>query len=650
MAPGAHAPIPAPFLPESVLLDLLAVSLTGVNVLRPVYNPAGEIEDFAIEYLNPTGQRMTGLAERPGGTLLTRFPHAIVAGILGYYRRVYQGRATGHHEVNYQADGLDNYFRLAARRSGDLLVVSFTDTGDQDRSAVEAALRQSQARVQAAHAAAEHQRNELLALVAQAPVAVAVYRGPQHRVSVANAATLAIWDRAWADVRDRPVFEALPEAANPAVVAFFDQVFTTGTPYHAHELPTTIVRRGQPETVYWNVVMQPDRQPDGRIRGIVWVGTDVSEQVRARQQVEQREASFRTMADAAPAMLWVTDPDGQCTYLNAQWYRFTGQTEAEALGLGWTDAVHPEDAATAGRLFLDANARRVPFDCRYRLRRRDGVYRWATDTGWPRFTDAGEYAGIVGTVIDIHEQHLAEEELQATNAHLTRTNVDLDNFIYTASHDLRVPIVNIEGLLLALGRELPPAGRVGSVPTLLQFMQDSVNRFKRTIEQLTDVSKLQQEYDQPTTQVRVAAVVEEVRLDLLPLIEHAQARLDVDVPADAHVPFSEKNLRSVVYNLLSNALKYRHPDRAPRVQLTYQRQDQRHVLRVQDNGLGFDVATAEAKLFGLFQRLHAHVEGTGIGLYMVKKMVENSGGRIEVASQVGEGTTFTVSIPVTPAS
>ena len=539
MAPGTPDSLPtARFLPEGLLLDLLGVSLTGVNVLHPVYGPTGEIEDFAIDYLNPAGQRMSGLAERPGGTLLTCFPHATVAGILGYYRRVYLVGTTTVYEVNYQADGLDNYFRLAARRSGDFLVVSFTDTSDQDRSTVEQALRQSQARVQAARAAAEHQRNELRDLVAQAPVAVAVYRGPRHRVAVANAATLTIWDRAWTDVRDRPVFEVLPEAADPALVAAFDQVFTTGIPYHAHEMATTITRRGQPETVYWNFVFQPDRQSDGRIRGIMSVGTDVSEQVRARHLVEES-----------------------------------------------------------------------------------------------------------------HRQEQAlNRELTVANGGLTRTNVDLDNFIYTASHDLIVPIANIEGLLHALARELPPAVLVGDVAEMLHLMERATERFQRTIEQLTDVSRLQQAHAYTDTQAPLAAVVEEVRLDLLPLVQQTQAQLTVDVPANTSLPLSEKNLRSVVYNLLSNALKYRHPDRAPAVRLTYFRQDQHHVLRVQDNRLGFDVAEVKGKLFGMFQRLHTHVEGSGIGLYMVKKIVENSGGRIDVQSQPGEGTTFTVYFPVHPTS
>lgn len=124
-------------LPVSLLPDLLAISLTGVNLLRPCYDAAGVLTDFAIEYLNPAAQRMASLGERPGGTLRSRFPSTVTNGILAYYQRVYEAGETGPYETNYQGDGLDNYFRVAARRSGEWLVVSFTDTADQDRSPVE---------------------------------------------------------------------------------------------------------------------------------------------------------------------------------------------------------------------------------------------------------------------------------------------------------------------------------------------------------------------------------------------------------------------------------------------------------------------------------------------------------------------------------
>ncbi|TGE13952.1 PAS domain-containing protein [Hymenobacter elongatus] len=118
------------------------------------------------------------------------------------------------------------------------------------------------------------------------------------------------------------------------------------------------------------------------------------------------------MTDSVPAMIWVTDPAGFCTYLNQQWYDYTGQTEAEAMGMGWVDRVHPDDAEAAKAAFLDSTARQAPFHCLYRVRRADGHYRWAIDTGMPRFSASGEFEGLVGTVIDVHEQKLAEQALQ----------------------------------------------------------------------------------------------------------------------------------------------------------------------------------------------------------------------------------------------
>ena len=170
-------------------------------------------------------------------------------------------------------------------------------------------------------------------------------------------------------------------------------------------------------------------------------------------------------------------------------------------------------------------------------------------------------------------------------------------------------------------------------------------RFTHTIHHLTDLSRLQKESDTPPHAVPLAPVIDGVRLDLAPLLAQTGGRFDVDVRAVPTVLFSEKNLRSVVFNLLSNALKYRHPDRPPLVRVRARRDGAWAVLEVQDNGLGFDIGREE-QLFAMFQRLHTHVEGSGVGLYMVKRLVENAGGRISVESQIGTGTTFTVHLPL----
>jgi signal transduction histidine kinase len=288
----------------------------------------------------------------------------------------------------------------------------------------------------------------------------------------------------------------------------------------------------------------------------------------------------------------------------------------------------------------------------YRLRRRDGRYRWAIDAGQPRFSASGKYEGIVGTVIDIHERQLAEQGLQrltrqlsAANQRLTRTNTDLDNFIYTASHDLKAPITNIEGLLDALQFQLPAqVQQTYEVVPLLAMMHDSIIRFQRTLDYLSDVTKLQLEYDQLPTTVPLAPLVEDVCLDLQPFIQQMQAQVEVDLTACSSIAFSPKNLRSVVYNLLSNALKYRHPDRTPLVRIRCRQEPEYTVLLVEDNGLGLE-ADQQAKLFTMFRRFHNHVEGSGLGLYMVKRSVENAGGRVEVQSELHIGSTFSVFFP-----
>jgi PAS domain S-box-containing protein len=131
------------------------------------------------------------------------------------------------------------------------------------------------------------------------------------------------------------------------------------------------------------------------------------------ESLRESEARFRTMADDAPVMVWVTEPDGRCSYLSRSWYAFTDQTPGAGLDFGWMDALHPDDRRLAREVFTDANARRESFRLEYRLRHHDGSYRWAIDSAVPRFSPNGQFLGYIGSIVDITEHRRAQELIGA---------------------------------------------------------------------------------------------------------------------------------------------------------------------------------------------------------------------------------------------
>lgn len=242
------------------------------------------------------------------------------------------------------------------------------------------------------------------------------------------------------------------------------------------------------------------------------------------------------------------------------------------------------------------------------------------------------------------ELYKKNSELEHKNQELSKVNIDLDNFIYTASHDLKAPIANIEGLLTALFEDV----KDNTMDEIKRMVLLSIEKFKNTVHDLTEISKVQKESSEDVGAVYFEGLLQEVKEDIHASIEEADAEIIIDFKV-VSIHFSKKNLRSILYNLLSNAVKYCSPDRRPKVVISTHKKGDYVVLTVSDNGLGFN-PHYQNKIFGMFKRLHQHVEGSGIGLYIVKRIVENSGGKIEVQSEVDEGTSFDVYFKTTKVS
>jgi signal transduction histidine kinase len=238
-------------------------------------------------------------------------------------------------------------------------------------------------------------------------------------------------------------------------------------------------------------------------------------------------------------------------------------------------------------------------------------------------------------------------ELQTANQQLARTNADLDNFVYAASHDLRQPVNNLRGLFEEIRRSATFADPADA--QLLHYMDKSLHALSTTID---DLATVVQEHRQPTAQLPEPVALTDLAADVLetlrPQVQDTQAIIELDFSDLGEVPCVRSNLRTILLNLVANALKYRHPDRAPHVGIRSYCAAGQPVLEVQDNGLGLDLDQHGAELFQLFRRFHpTAAEGTGVGLFLVNRLVQSQGGHIEVESEEGQGTTFRVHLGAT---
>ena len=191
--------------------------------------------------------------------------------------------------------------------------------------------------------------------------------------------------------------------------------------------------------VRWALVRgQPSYDENGSATQLAGIALDVTDRKAGETKLVESEARFRNMSDNSPVMIWTTDFDGRCTYLNARWREFTGQPQEEGLGFGWLDATHPDDRAEAEEIFVAANAKAEPFRVEYRLRRADGSYRWAIDSAAPRFSADGRFMGYVGSVIDIDDRKATEAALERSNQRFQGAVAANEGIIWTNDPDGRM--------------------------------------------------------------------------------------------------------------------------------------------------------------------------------------------------------------------
>lgn len=382
--------------------------------------------------------------------------------------------------------------------------------------------------------------------------------------------------------------------------------------------------------------------------------TDITEHVNARKLIADSEAWFKSMADNAPVMIWVSGADKLCTYFNNAWLEFTGRMLKQEIGSGWTEGVHCDDLEHCLRVYSEAFDARKSFRMTYRLRRNDGKYRWILDVGKPTYTSENVFAGYIGSCSDIHDQLMAQEELEKlVHQRTIELSEALDRekfmsemksrFVSMASHEFRTPLSVVLSSTSLIEQYLKPehdekigrhTARIKStVYTLTGILNDFLSLDK--LEQ----GKLEIEYELFDLPDFTAEAIEEVG----PMKKSGQTVI-VSHVGGKQILQDKKMLRYIILNLLSNSIKYSPEGKG--IYLYMEVTDSSLKITVKDEGIGIP-EEEQKNMYNKFFRAKntANIQGTGLGLTIVKRYTELLNGTVQFYSKINEGTTFTIELP-----
>ncbi len=508
---------------------------------------------------------------------------------------------------------------------------------------------------------------------------ICILKGEGLIIEIANDAILETWDKG-KDVIGKSLLEVLPEIIEQGFGDILYNVYTTGKPYHAYEMPVHLRRHGKMELSYYTFVYEPLRNISGEIEGLTIIANEVTPQAELNKKIKESEQTFRQLAELMPEKVSTADAAGNITYYNESWLNYTGYSFEELRDRGWEKIIHPDDVEELTKRWTHSIATGDDFEMEIRLLQKNGDYNWHLSRSSALKDDNGKIIKWIAATTEIHlqkEQRLelakavvqrtgelsaANEELLQKNEELVKMNKELESFNYISSHDLQEPLRKIRTFAnRILGRELILLSDKGKND--FSRIQDAASRMQTLIEDLlaysrTNITERQFE------NTNLNEIVEESKKELAVTIEEKKAVIETSNLVNIFTNPSQ--FLQLMNNLIGNSLKFSKPDVPPHIIIKsmiapgslFQNEDaelmgrlspQKEYCRISisDNGIGFDPRYKE-QIFEVFQRLYGKDEypGTGIGLAIVKKIVENHSGIVKATSEFGKGATFDIYIPV----
>ncbi len=503
-------------------------------------------------------------------------------------------------------------------------------------------------------------------LITSSPVAIGILKGPEFVVTNANEAIIKYWGKGW-EIIGKKYFEALPELIDQGYREVFNSVYQTGNPFNAVETPVSMTQNGIMQLRYYNFLLYAQKNLKGETEGIGIIASEVTSQALFNKQLRENEKRFRLLADSMPQHIWTSDVEGNLNYYNQSVFDYSGLTLEQINKDGWIQIVHPDDRPANIREWTKAIQTGNDFLLEHRFRKHTGEYRWQLSRAIPQRDESGKIQAWVGTSTDIQDQkdfaielerQVAERtrELAENNVALEKMNKELESFAYISSHDLQEPLRKIQTFASQLrSTEADKLSEGGK--DKFERMQNAAKRMQTLIEDLLIYSRTKTS-ERTYEHVHLGTLVDEVKDDLKEELQQKGAIIDSSEMCELNViPFQ---FRQLLLNLISNSLKFAKENETPHIRITSVIEHGQNLnnekieptkdychIQVSDNGIGFDPQYRD-RIFDVFQRLHTKTKysGTGIGLAIVKTIVENHNGVIEAISEPDKGATFNIYIPV----
>jgi PAS domain S-box-containing protein len=414
------------------------------------------------------------------------------------------------------------------------------------------------------------------------------------------------------------------------------------------------------QNLWLSVTASPFCLEDGTRAGAIAVIQDIDHVKQTEQALRDSERKFRIMGEAIPYGVWWCNDHGGAEYVSQSFLDLLEMSMDEMKEFGWTHRLPPEDVDPMLKRWLHCVHSGCDWNDEHRIYGPDGKLHYVLTQGKPVRNEEGQIIGWVGINLDIDERkHMEEElrkakeeleqrvqertlELEKANIELQRSNKDLEQFAYVSSHDLQEPLRMVASFVQLLEQEyqdrLDETGR-----EYINYAVEGAKRMQMLIKSLLAYSRVNTQ-GHPFASVNCNKLVEDVLRNLSLVIEESQAQISYDsLPT---VWGDELQLMQVFQNLLENAIKFRKPHESPYIHLSAHHNGEKWVFSLRDNGIGIDPQFYE-KIFVIFKRLHTRDKypGTGIGLAVVKRIIERHGGHIQVESKPNEGSSFIFTFP-----